>query len=93
MAPLTLLDIIVRVVRLELVALVEPSEGVDDVRAQVRVDVLRRELGERWPVDGPVGVVADDLQVGPRRPFFYRICEPSRYHDVREQHNHTTGQE
>ena len=38
----------------------KPSEGVDEMRAQVRIDVLRHEFGQTWTVRRPVGVVAHD---------------------------------
>ena len=42
------------------VVLGQAPEGVDEMRAHVRVDVLRAELGGALAVDGPIGKVADD---------------------------------
>lgn len=55
---LTLLDVLVLVEGLQLVVLGDPAEGVDEVGAEVRVDVGGAELGRALPVHGPVGVVA-----------------------------------
>lgn len=41
--------------------LLQPTEGEDDVRAQIREDVLGGELADLDSVLGPVGVVADHL--------------------------------
>lgn len=41
----------------------ESAEGVDQVGAHVRVDVLRQELGETGPIGRPVGVVAHDALI------------------------------
>lgn len=60
----TFLDVLVLVEGLQSVALGETSEGVDEVGAEVGVDVLRGELGRARSIDRPVGVVADDLSLG-----------------------------
>ena len=57
---LTFFQVLVLVERLDGVLLGEASERVDEMRAEVRVDVGRAELGRALPVDGPVGEVADD---------------------------------
>ena len=50
----------VLVERLHGVVLGQAPEGVDEMRAHVRVDVLGAELGRALSVHGPVGEVADD---------------------------------
>lgn len=60
----TFLDVLVLVERLQRVVLREAAERVDQVSAQVRIDVLRGELRRTGPVHRPVGVVADDSALG-----------------------------
>ena len=57
---ITLFKILVFVEGLDGVIFAEPSEGVDEMGAEIGVDVLRSEFGRARPVDGPVGEVADD---------------------------------
>lgn len=42
-------------------AFLQPSEGVNDVRAQVRVDIFRQVFARFGSVLRPVGEVANDL--------------------------------
>lgn len=60
---LTLLNVLILVIWLEGVLLGKATEGIDQMRAQVRVDILRVELGRTRPVHGPVCVVAYDSLV------------------------------
>ena len=43
----------------------DATEGVDEVSAQVRIDVLRQKFRLSWPVSRPVGVVTNDVLVLP----------------------------
>ena len=54
----TFFQVLVLVEGLDGVLLGESAEGVDEMRAEVRVDVGGAELGRALPVDGPVGEVA-----------------------------------
>lgn len=60
----TFLDVLVLVERLQRVVLREAAERVDQVGAQVRIDVLWGELCRAGSVHRPVRVVADDLALG-----------------------------
>lgn len=60
----TFLNVLVLVEWLQSIVLGEPTERVDQVGAQVWIDILGRELGRTWPVDRPVRVIADDLSLG-----------------------------
>ena len=42
-------------------AFLHPSERVNDMRAEVRVDIFRKIFARFRPVLGPVGEIADDL--------------------------------
>ena len=53
----TFLDVLVLVEGLQLEVVVEASEGVYQVGAQVWVDVARQVLGQTQPVHGPISVV------------------------------------
>ena len=55
----TFLDVLVLVEGLYGVILGEAPEGVDEMGAHVRVDVLGAELGRALAVDRPIGKVAD----------------------------------
>lgn len=59
----TFFNVLVLVEGLDGVILSQASEGVDEVGAEIGVDVLRRELAAALTVDGPVGEVADDAFV------------------------------
>ena len=59
----TFLNVLVLIEGNESVVLAETSEGVYEMSAEVRVDVLRGELGVPLSVDGPVCVVTDHLPV------------------------------
>ena len=60
---LTFLNVLILIKRHQSVILAQASESVDQVGAEVGVDVLRGELGVALPVDRPVGVVAHHLAV------------------------------
>ena len=70
---LTLLDVLVLVERHDGVILAQASEGVDQMGAEVRVDVLGGELGGALSVDGPVGEVADDAASGADLALYDRV--------------------
>ena len=55
----TFFDVLILVEGLDGVVLAKSSERVDEMGAQVRVDVLRAELAGALAVDGPVCEVAD----------------------------------
>ena len=58
-----MLDVLIAVEGLDGVVLAQTAECVDEVGAEIGVDVLRRELAAALTVDGPVGEVADDAFV------------------------------
>lgn len=57
----TFLDVLVLVERFQSVVLGESTEGVYQVGAEIRIDVLRGELGRSRPIDRPICVVTHDL--------------------------------
>ena len=73
-AAYTFLNVLILVERFQGVVLSEAAESVDQVGAQVGVDVLRGELGVALPVHSPVGVVAHHLFV------VGEACLPPRPH-------------
>lgn len=56
----TLVDVLPLVEGPQVELIVETSEGIDEMSAQVRIDVLRQELGQAGTVGRPVCVVAHD---------------------------------
>ena len=58
MMNVTLIDILPLVERPEAEVVGKSAERVDEMSAQVRIDILREEFGGSRPVGGPVGVVA-----------------------------------
>ena len=59
----TFLNVLVLIEGNESVVLAETSEGVYEMSAEVRVDVLRGELGIPLTVDRPVSVITDNFSV------------------------------
>lgn len=57
------LDILVFIERLQVIVFGETAECVDQMRAQVRVDVLRTEFRRARTVDAPVCVIANDARL------------------------------
>ncbi len=43
----------------------ESAECVDEVSAQVGIDILRQEFGLAGPISRPIGVVANDFLIVP----------------------------
>ena len=72
-ADLAVLGLVVGLERAEL-ALLQPAEGEDDVRAQIGLHVLGQVFADLGPVLRPVGVVAHDLVVLARASRSNRNC-------------------
>lgn len=67
LVPVTFLLVVLAallVLALDEAVVLDGGEGVDDVRAEGGVDVVRRELARSWSLLGPAGHVAEHL----RRP-------------------------
>ena len=59
----TFFEILIFVEGLDCIIFAQAGKRVDEMGAEVGVDVLRGELGVALPVDRPVGVVAHHLPV------------------------------
>lgn len=71
-----MLDVLVLVVRPEAILSVKAAECIDEMRTQIRVDVLGVVLGCAGPVDTPVRVVTHHPLLT-RFPPLYRVCQTS----------------
>jgi hypothetical protein len=76
----TLLNILIFVVRSKAVLSCESAKSVYKMGAEVRVDVLRGELGGAGAVDRPVCVVAHHSLLRPRArlPTRHIVCKKGK---------------